>query len=370
MGEEFDKKYQRDPSFADRKDGNGKSYLENFHAVSQTKKPSSNLTKHFFVKDSRVRKVDGYNNFSYDLLDSYLSRILHKIIPHAPKGKIAESNIYVSRAYPLDSYAGSKKAIHKYTIDNLLKGTHPNLKPRPHINKIKKLDGLLKSVVFNIVTENWDTKLNNIAAYPTNANDVYKVAAFDLEYALQRDKTYNKIWNRGEIESLVLGTGTESGKINVAEALAETLADVGSRTTGYYVDQKETDPAKPNFGKNKFKFSEGDKNKLIIWLGRELSEINPNHSLALLHVFKDIIVGVETHAPSAYEKTVVDTAGKLPEREQDLHKFMDQHKERLSSNVTKFKGFIQEIEKGLTPGQQVSWVEKSRSTPKRGLGVV
>jgi hypothetical protein len=98
----------------------------------------------------------------------------------------------------------------------------------------------------------------------------------------------------------------------------------------------------------------------VIWLGRELSEINPNHSLALIRVFKEVLSAIETHEPAAYEKTIIDTSGKLPKLNNDLHKIMENNKDRLYANLAKFKGFVKEIESEILPAKRINWVEKTR----------
>ena len=169
-------------------DENNVEYAQYYNVVSQSRNPLKNLMKKvFFKKDYKNPASSTDSQFRGSLLDSYLSRILHKIIPHAPKGKFVKGGAYVSRVYTLDGSINHGAGIETLTLEDLFHGKHVSGRV---LRGVTKLDGLLKAIVFNIVTENWDSKLRNMTAYPTAKQDVFKVAAFDLEYALQNGKKY------------------------------------------------------------------------------------------------------------------------------------------------------------------------------------
>jgi hypothetical protein len=79
--------------------------LWHFKSESKSSHVEKNGTvKHVVVKSIPDRFSDKIkSNVRKKLMaDAYLSRILHKIIPHAPKGKFISTNEYSSRLYPYD----------------------------------------------------------------------------------------------------------------------------------------------------------------------------------------------------------------------------------------------------------------------------
>lgn len=226
--------------------------------------------------------------FRQQLKGSYLSRIMHKILPHTPKDKLCGDYGSISRLYPLDKTPPS-------TITDIMRFNALSIAEEP----FEKLDGLLLSTVFSIIINNKDFRLKNLSAHRVAGSNVYKVGVFDLEFAFNdHEDLGSKDITEEWLESVVRGTGTASGKISVAEALLETMADFGIRGTEYYRGVANKGPL------------DSHKEKFINSLERELSAIDENHNIALLKTFKNLLDNIKSYEPGAYIKTNEDSVSK------------------------------------------------------------
>lgn len=159
------------------------------------------------------------------ILNCYLSRVLHGVDPETPKTKFAGPNLLASRIVTLDGETEDVNALEHNLHDFIKQNTK---------SRLLHLTGMLNTILDLILIENWDNKYSNLTRPP--------VRPFDLDTALHACSHKVK-WSEGKLEALILGTSFEENTIpkdlveGCAEAVAISLSQIfiecGTRVNNY-----------------------------------------------------------------------------------------------------------------------------------------
>ncbi len=368
-----------------------------YHHTSSCSEQDGGL-KHWvtkkFIGECEDKSVDATKEIDGDhvlflkdaVVDSFLSRILSLINPRISKSKLVSERESVSRLYPLDGH-NPKEGLDKGIItgSNLHSAMVEFWKKQ---DSSVRLDGMLQSIVFRIIIEDWDNKSQNYACHAKKGEKgIYEVAPFDLSYALQCMDSSKK-WDLDEIQSIILG-GDEGGpRIGVARALAETIDPFGTRTSDYYHKDRETRRVND---KNQIGFVAFSKKIVVASIDAELQAVIDKSegdiltkSGALMSVFKESIAAMErviddkknkgvsaSRVDMAERRVAEDIAAlddeKLPlgGKQNDLRKHLDKCKGKLESSIDRFSEFLNDL--GLVIDSQERKAHESKAKEAEGL---
>lgn len=303
-------------------------------------------TKHWFKK-TNVPAIPGF--YEAGLKDSYLSRIVHKIFPAAPKGKFASVSEYVSRFSAYDGLNTPIPNPDQLTLEHLCHRSSETLPPP--INNVVGLENFVKSIVISILFGNDDNKLLNLTAYPKKeVENIYEVYPFDLEYAFHDNNTLSDkgLWDIEKIKALILGkdNADKTKDIGVAAALLDTLGNFGETSTSFYrYEQGGIKELKNRTSRNSI-YDTYYKPTFMRCLEAELEAKNSNHSLALLDIFTELLEQIKLHQEDSYIKTCLDGISKFnsSKKHRDyLQPTMGKYKDKLTQSIEHFSTCITHI---------------------------
>lgn len=368
-------------SHSERKDleqgGKRKNYVaqefsHNVESLQDTEDEVQNYVQRRDELRSLNKIIDEINS---TIFETYASRIYAASNPGAPKCKFIGCDMkednnsqlikfsFGSRMPALDGATLTEEYIEivkvlnlKFINDTLSKNTNEMESRRMP----KVFPGLLEAIVYRTIMEDWDTKLQNFTAYPQyneSGKEYFLVHPYDFEYVTGTEPDRIKDWQQDEISSIIFGNDTESGNKSVAEALTETLGGLGKRTDPYYlsayydmVDNNITKLAKFDARCDVIK----EKQIIMDSLAAELSEIDQDHSVALLKKFVKVMGDIKKNQQQAHDKALVDTSGKTQGLMQALGQPDDyiankykEYQEMVLGKVEKFEGFIKNIQAAL-----------------------
>lgn len=336
-------------------------FVSYYGAAHISKKPSTG-SKLSFLKVLEVSATGIYrieflrgnlnNCFLSRLAGMVLDKDSEKLTPKAKFVRTEDNRLIVASRFPPRFYNRtiSAEVMKKHTLFYAL-----DREVQTPIKKTK-LSGILEAVIFGILIEDCDRKTSNYAAYfvqyPEGVREYkveYAVRPFDFEHTFGNRPTFSKSWTEEQIRSLIGGTGTQSRKASVAEALAETFGEFGVRTTGYY---------------QQFGIENKDTLQSIVMreLARELSEIRiygsivpSDHSIALIIAFQKVLKSMFENVDAAISRVLEDTRGKLDasvfQNYNGIDAFFREQKAKLMESLNKFYDILNtiSIERGLTP---------------------
>ncbi len=331
-----------------------KSSKERTEAAAE--EPSKKL---FFTK-----LVKSERDLENAVLAEFLSRICHLINPEFPKSKllprIQQENSKIRVIGSKLSKGLSKKLnesknpndynhiISSYNFQHFLENIDV------YGVKASQTDGLLNSILLNILFENADNKVRNyICILPEEGS--FTIAPIDLDYSLQQQK-FDDI-RRSDMEEEALsvtitkdGTQRKDGTIRGSlkrmltspQSLVETISDFGTSINTYYYPNRKL----PAWYKEKAVATNIVRFKLNREFANDPEMQNQPEKYKIIECFKKMLNEVEKNIQTAYDKTLEDINDPKRELNDDVEiakKSLNNSKRKLEENIKKFREMIQEI---------------------------